>query len=66
MLRLNYEAAHRFVDGYPNANWDGWTIELFKPNPTGATSRRGAFRRGEWGILTRVEVDARGYWCFRV
>jgi hypothetical protein len=66
MLKLNYDAAHRFVEGYPTANWDGWTIEIFKADPRGYTRKNGAYRNGQWGILTRVEADDKGIWTFRV
>ena len=66
MLKLDLDAAERFVAGYPNASWNGWTLELFKPTPAGFTSKRGAFRYGTWGILTRVTPDAEGRYRFRV
>lgn len=66
MLKLNYDAAHRFVEGYPNAQWSGWDIEIFKPTPAGFTNKRGAFRNGTWGTLTRVSPDDKGIWTFRV
>jgi hypothetical protein len=66
MLKLNIDAAERFVAGYPSASWDGWTLELFKVNPRGWSRRDGAYRNGEWGILTRVAPDAQGVYKFRV
>lgn len=66
MLKLNYDAAHRFVEGYPNASWDGYDILMFKATPSGFTNKRGAFRNGTWGILTRVSPDDKGIWTFRV
>lgn len=66
MLKLGYDAVHRFVEGHPNASWDGYTMELFKPTPAGFTNKRGAFRNGQWGLLTRVSPNERGEWIFRV
>lgn len=66
MLKLNYDAAHRFVDSYPPARWDGWDILIFKPTPAGASHSRGAFVNGQWGIQTRVSPDAEGNWKLRV
>lgn len=66
MLKLNYDAVHRFAEGYENASWNGWTLELFKPTPAGYTHKRGVFRKGRWGIVQRVEPDAKGQWVFRV
>jgi hypothetical protein len=66
MLKLNYDAVHRFVDGFPNASWDGYTLELFKPTPRGFTNKNGAFRNGQWGLLDRIAPDDKGIWTFRV
>lgn len=66
MLKLNLDAAERFVAGFPNAKWDGWNIEIFKPTPAGYSNRRGAFRNGTWGLLTCVAPDAKGIYTFRV
>lgn len=66
MLKLDYTAVHRFVEGYKNASWNGWELELFKPTPSGYSHQRGAFRNGTWGIVTRVAPDAQGKWKFRV
>jgi len=66
MLKLDYDAAHRFVDGYDGARWDGWDVLLFKPTPAGATHRRGAYVNGQWGIQTRVVADSEGKWRLKV
>lgn len=66
MLKLDFDAVHRFVEGYPNASWNGWTLELFKPDARAFTKRNGAFRNGSWGFLTRVNADDQGKWNFRV
>jgi hypothetical protein len=66
LLNLSYDAVHRFVEGHPQARWDGWTVELFKPSPAGATHPKGAFRNGQWGILTRVGPDEKGKWRLNV
>lgn len=66
MLKLDYAAVHRFVEGYPNASWNGWTLEIFKPTPAGYTNKRGVFRNGQWGLLTTVSPDDKGTWTFRV
>lgn len=66
MLKLDYDAAHRFVEGFPNAAWNGWTLELFKPDARAFTKKNGAFRDGRWGFLTRVTPDEQGKYVFRV
>jgi hypothetical protein len=66
MLRLNYDAAHRFVSTNPNAVWNGWDIELFKATPSGYTNKHGAYRNGNWGIVQRISPNAQGMWVFKV
>ena len=66
MLKLDYDAVHRFESSYPNATWNGHTLEIFKETPSGYTNPRGAFRNGRWGILTRIEPNENGRWVFRV
>lgn len=66
MLKLDYDGIHRFVEGYANASWDGWTVEIFKPTPAGFSHKRGAFRNGTWGLVTRISPDSQGKWKLRV
>jgi len=65
MLKLDLPAAERFVSGHPNAYWDGWTMVLFKPTPSGYNRLDGVFR-DEWGIARRVEPNEQGRYVFRV
>lgn len=66
MLKLDLSATERFVEGYPNAFWDGWTMVLFKPRSSGEFDKRGVYRNGQWGIATRVNPDSNGVYTFRV
>jgi hypothetical protein len=66
MLNLDYDAIHRFVDGHPDARWDGWDMLLFKETPAGATHMKGAFVGGRWGIQDRISPDSNGKWVFKV
>lgn len=66
MLNLDYDAIHRFVDGYPEAQWDGWDVLLFKPTPVGQDHPKGARVNGRWGIQTRVSPDIKGRWSISV
>lgn len=45
-----------------DVSWDGYTLVFFRKNPNGFTDRKGAFRGGRWGILTRVDCDSNGIW----
>lgn len=65
MLKLDYDAIHRFVEGHPGATWDGFTVELFKPHPAAEYKRNGARRDGRWGYLKRISPNEQGKWVFR-
>ncbi len=65
MLKLDYNAAHRFVEGNPDAFWDGWTMVIFKGTPSGYTRPDGMLRNGQWGIAKRVEPNDQGRYVFR-
>jgi hypothetical protein len=66
MLKFDYDAVHRFVEGYENASWDGWDVLLFKRTPAGATHKKGAFVNGQWGIQNRISPNSDGKWVLRV
>lgn len=65
MKRLNYEQAHEYVEKSPTAFWDGWDLVLFTPTRAGATSARGIYRDGRWGIAMRISPNAEGNWLIR-
>lgn len=65
MKRLDYEDAHAYVDKSPTAFWEGWTMVLFTPTQAGATSPRGIYRDGKWGIAMRVSPNSEGLWTIR-
>lgn len=65
MLNLNLDAAERFVKGYPDAFWDGWTMVLFKARPGAEFSPQGMYRNGVWGLATRVDPNSNGAYRFR-
>lgn len=65
MKRLNYEAAHEYVDNSNTAFWEGWDIVLFTPTKAGATSPRGIYKDSEWGMTTRISPNDQGLWLIR-
>jgi hypothetical protein len=62
MQKLDYQAAHEFVDRSKNVFWDNYDIIIWKRNANGATNMRGMFRNGAWGIANRFTVGSDGYW----
>lgn len=66
LINLDYDAAHEYVDRMgKNVTWNGWTIEVHRPNPRGFVSPDGVYRNGRWGFLTRIAPDANGTWRVR-
>lgn len=61
-ITLDYDAAHKAVDNNRFLEWDGWTIQTWRPNPRGYSDVRGSFRNGRWGILYRYPVRNDGNW----
>lgn len=65
-LSLNYDEAHQFVsNGRRNGidvRWDGWEMVIWKPTHYGFTNKKGAYRRGRWGMESRVTVSEKGTW----
>lgn len=63
MKILSYADADNWVDQSRfDAFWDGWNIVIWKPNPNGATNKKGMFRKGRWGIADRYSVKSDGTW----
>lgn len=65
MKRLDYNAAHAYVENSKTAFWDSWDIVLFTPTKAGATSPRGMYRNGTWGMATRISPNSQGQWLIR-
>lgn len=45
-----------------NISWNGWTLEIFSPNPHGFTNVKGVYRNGRWGMLNSIPVNSDGKW----
>jgi len=43
--------------------WDGWTLQIFSPNPAAYTKTNGSFRNGTWGFTRRIRVRNDGRWA---
>lgn len=42
--------------------WDNYDLIFWKKNNTGFTDKKGMFRKGAWGIATRLEMTNNGTW----
>lgn len=66
---FDYDSAHRLVESPPSrtdVRWENYDLVFFRPDPPekdyGRTNVRGAYRKGRWGLETRVPVDSDGTW----
>ena len=69
LTNLDYDAAHLYVEKMQrqgkNVKWDGWNIEVHRPNPRGYFAKEGVFRNGKWGFVTSIAPDTNGMWRVR-
>jgi len=42
--------------------WDNYDLIFWKKNNIGFTDKKGMFRKGAWGIATRLEMTNNGTW----
>lgn len=66
MLTLDFSAAHKFVRDQRrvgnDVRWEGYDMIFWKPTHHGFSSVNGAYRRGRWGVETRIVVNNDGTW----
>lgn len=59
-MELTLQDTEKFVTQHNNVQWQGWTVEIFESSPNGYLKTKGAFRDGQWGILTTIKVNDAG------
>ena len=59
---LDYDEAHKIVEGNRFLRWDGWDIVTWRKDASGFMDTRGKFNRGAWGIEFRYPVRDDGTW----
>lgn len=42
--------------------WDNYDLIFWKKNSTGFSDKKGMFRKGTWGIATRLKMTQNGIW----
>lgn len=63
LVTMNYEEAHAFVEkARIDVRWENYDLVFFKPTPFGFTNVSGAYRKGKWGMESRVTVSDDGTW----
>lgn len=67
---VSYDEVDSFVEKQQANNtkyewfWDGWTVNIFTPNPRARTNKNGHFRNGNWGFMKEVKPTLKGKWVF--
>jgi len=51
-----------FKTDYQEAFWDGYTLVVWKRDPSGFSNKRGMFRNETWGLTTRFNMTDGGVW----
>lgn len=66
-LLMTLDEAESFVDRTPNARWNGWTIELWRPssNKYVDMQKNASFNpdhpgQNKWGTMRRISPNAKG------
>jgi hypothetical protein len=59
---LDYDRAHKFVDNFAGARWEGWTIKIFTPSTSAWKNKKAVFVDGKMGFELVVDVNAQGRW----
>lgn len=59
---VSYEESEDFMKSQRrmrnDVRWEGWDMIFFRPSPFAISRTDGAFRRGRWGVETRVSPSA--------
>lgn len=61
-VTLDYDAAHKVVNGNRFLKWRGWDIVTWRKDASGYTDRRGTFENGSWGIQFIYPLRSDGTW----
>lgn len=61
MIVESIEKMEKIVEANPTLEWDGWDVLWYKPFPAGFFKVDGAFHRGKWTILKRIEPSRQGW-----
>lgn len=59
-MELTLTQADQFVDQSPRAEWNGWNIEVFRPEPNAFMRPNGAFHNGRWCLKSTISPNNEG------
>jgi hypothetical protein len=66
VFSFNIRSAHKFVSDQRrlgnDVRWDNYDIVFWRPTHHGFTHVNGVFRKGRWGMETRIPVGNDGFW----
>lgn len=59
-MELTLSQADRFVESSPRASWNGWDIEIYRPDSNSFMRSQGTFHHGQWCLKTTVTANSEG------
>lgn len=59
-MELSLAQAERFVNNAPRANWEGWDINIYQPEPNAYMRPNGAFHNGRWCLKFVIGPNSEG------
>jgi hypothetical protein len=59
-MELTLTQAEKFVASAPKAQWEGWNINIYQPEPNAFMRPNGSFYNNQWCLKFTVEPDSEG------
>jgi hypothetical protein len=59
-MELTLAQAERFVATAPRAKWNGWDIEIYRPDPNSCIRSQGSFYNNQWCLKTTITPNTEG------
>lgn len=59
-MELTLTQTERFVDGSPRSAWNGWDLEIYRPDANAFMRSAGAFHNGRWCLKTTIRPNSEG------
>jgi hypothetical protein len=59
-MELTLQQAEKFVTKSPNAQWQGWDINIYQPEDNAMLVKNGAFWNGRWCLRFTVRPNYEG------
>jgi hypothetical protein len=63
-MELTLSQAEKFVENSPRAQWNGWDIDIYQPEPNAFMRPNGAFHKLTWCLKFTVPPNSEGKYVF--